>query len=208
MSRYNSHVCSYYHGLPKVILNFTEIANLLAGTKTGYFHLHILIIMKITDKYIFFWDGVYSQWYPEDMQIDGTFYNCCEQYMMEQKALLFGDKETAKKIMKTSSPAEQKALGRSVKNFDRDIWDQHCMSIVIKGNYGKFAQPGMLRKDLMRTGNRIIVEASPYDKIWGIGMGENDPGIEDPANWKGLNLLGHAIMTVRSLIIFESYNTA
>jgi ribA/ribD-fused uncharacterized protein len=164
--------------------------------------------MTITDKYVFFWDGIYSQWYPEDMQIDGTFYNCCEQYMMEQKALLFGDKETAKKIMKTSSPAEQKALGRSVKNFNRDIWDQHCMSIVIKGNYGKFAQPGMLRKDLIHTGNRIIVEASPYDKIWGIGMEENDPGIEDPANWKGLNLLGHAIMTVRSLIIFESYNTA
>ena len=120
---------------------------------------------------------------------------------MEQKALLFGDKETAKKIMKTQLPGEQKSLGRSVKNFDRNIWDQHCMSIVIKGNYAKFSQDGVLKKQLLHTGNRIIVEASPYDKIWGIGMLENDPGIEDPTNWKGLNLLGNAIMTVRSLVL-------
>lgn len=157
--------------------------------------------MVTTDKFVFFWDGIYSQWHFGQMIIDNKHYNCCEQYMMEQKALLFGDKETAKKIMKTQLPGEQKSLGRSVKNFDRNIWDQHCMSIVIKGNYAKFSQDGVLKKQLLHTGNRIIVEASPYDKIWGIGMLENDPGIEDPTNWKGLNLLGNAIMTVRSLVL-------
>jgi len=161
--------------------------------------------MTTTDKFVFFWDGIYSQWYPSQMIIDNKKYNCCEQYMMEQKALLFNDIEAAKDIMKTDSPMEQKAIGRKVKNFDRTIWDQHCMSIVIKANFAKFSQDILLAKQLIRTDYKIIVEASPYDKIWGIGMHESEEGIEDPANWKGLNLLGNAIMNVRSLLIFEGF---
>ena len=162
--------------------------------------------MKITDKFVFFWDGPYSQWLQRPMQIDGVMYSCCEQYMMEQKALLFNDKEAAKAIMKTTYPDEQKALGRQVKNFNRDMWDQHCMNIVFKANYAKFSQHPDLEKELRVTDNKIIVEASPTDKIWGIGMHETDPDVEDITKWRGLNLLGQAIMNVRAVLRYELYN--
>jgi ribA/ribD-fused uncharacterized protein len=131
------------------------------------------------------------------MTIDGIGYNCCEQYMMHQKALTFGDTETAELVMKTENPKDQKALGRQVKNFDKAKWDTVSIGIVFKGNYAKFNQNVELGDELLATGNKILVEASPYDTIWGIGMGEKEPGINDPANWKGLNLLGWSIMLVR-----------
>jgi hypothetical protein len=131
------------------------------------------------------------------MTIDGIEYNCCEQYMMHQKALTFGDTETAELIMKAKHPKDQKALGRQVKNFDKAKWDTVSIGIVYKGNYAKFSQNVELADELLATGNKIMVEASPYDTIWGIGMGEKEPGINDPANWRGLNLLGWSIMLVR-----------
>jgi len=131
------------------------------------------------------------------MTIDSIEYNCCEQYMMHQKALTFGDTDTAKLIMKAEHPKDQKALGRQVKNFDKAKWDTVSIGIVYKGNYAKFSQNDELGDELLATGNKILVEASPYDTIWGIGMGEKEPGINDPANWKGLNLLGWSIMLVR-----------
>lgn len=158
--------------------------------------------MKITDKFVFFWDGPYSQWLQRPMEIDGVKYLCCEQYMMQQKALLFGDTDIAKTIMKTTHPAEQKALGKQVKNFNRDIWDAHCMNIVFKANYAKFSQHKDLEKELRSTGNKIIVEASPIDKIWGIGMHKTDPDIEDITKWRGLNLLGQCIMNVRCVLCY------
>jgi ribA/ribD-fused uncharacterized protein len=131
------------------------------------------------------------------MTIDGIEYNCCEQYMMHQKALTFGDTKTAELIMEAEHPKDQKALGRQVKNFDKAKWDTVSIGIVYKGNYAKFSQNDELGDELLATGNKILVEASPYDTIWGIGMGEKEPGINDPANWKGLNLLGWSIMLVR-----------
>ena len=148
-------------------------------------------------NYVFFWNGVYSQWYQAPMTIDGIEYNCCEQYMMHQKALTFGDTKTAELIMEAEHPKDQKALGRQVKNFDKAKWDTVSIGIVYKGNYAKFSQNDELGDELLATGNKILVEASPYDTIWGIGMGEKEPGINDPANWKGLNLLGWSIMLVR-----------
>lgn len=153
--------------------------------------------MKITNKYVFFWDGIYSQWHKATMEIDGSIYNSCEQYMMHQKALVFGDVEIADKIMEESNPREQKKFGRMIKNFDKSIWDSCCLGIVYRGNLAKFTQNTELGEQLLETGDRILVEASPLDKIWGIGMGEEDPGIEDPSNWKGLNLLGQAITLVK-----------
>jgi len=148
-------------------------------------------------NYVFFWNGIYSQWYQAPMTIDGINYNCCEQYMMHQKALTFGDTETAELIMKAEHPKDQKALGRQVKNFDKAKWDTVSIGIVFKGNYAKFSQNDELGDELLATGNKILVEASPYDTIWGIGMGEKEPGINNPANWRGLNLLGWSIMLVR-----------
>ena len=153
--------------------------------------------MKITDKYVFFWNGIYSQWHKAQMEIDGIVYNSCEQYMMHQKALVFGDTEIADEIMKENNPREQKKFGRMIKNFDKVTWDSCCLGIVYRGNLAKFTQNTELGEQLLETGNRILVEASPLDKIWGIGMAEEDLGIEDPSNWKGLNLLGQAITLVK-----------
>jgi len=163
----------------------------------GKWLLFKIIKMKITDKYVFFWNGIYSQWHPSTFIVDEYEYNTAEKFMMHQKALFFGDEETASQIMRTDRPDEQKALGRQVKNFNSDRWQKVCLGIVYKGNYAKFTQNEDFKKELMETGDRIIVEASPYDQIWGIGMGENEHGIEDPKNWKGQNLLRWVIMMVR-----------
>jgi ribA/ribD-fused uncharacterized protein len=154
--------------------------------------------MKETNKYVLFWSGIYSQWYKANMKIDDIEYNTCEQYMMHQKALLFEDEEIAEEIMNEQDPSKQKFLGRRIKNFDKTIWDRHCLSIVFKGNLAKFSQNQHLKTALISTGDKIMVEASPKDNIWGIGMHFNDAGVENPANWKGNNLLGQAITLVKN----------
>lgn len=156
--------------------------------------------MKQTDTHIFFYGGIYSQWYNSSMTIDGIRYNCCEQYMMHQKALLFKDLTTAAKIMSTTSPKLQKQLGREVINYNDIIWDSRRFDIVFKGNLAKFSQNELLKSELLNTGNRQFVEASPYDTIWGIGMGLDNPLIDDPTNWRGLNLLGQVLTFVRDTL--------
>jgi len=157
--------------------------------------------MKITDKYVLFWDGVFSQWEPSVFIIDGVTYSSAEQYMMHQKALLFGDKEIAAEVMLVTNPADHKALGRRVKGYDDAIWKRHCLAIVYKGNYAKFTQNKDLGQQLINTGTRTLVEASPVDFIWGIERGENDPLSLDPSAWRGTNLLGSALMLVRNEIM-------
>ena len=156
--------------------------------------------MKQTDTHIFFYGGIYSQWYNSSMTIDGIRYSCCEQCMMHQKALLFRDLTTAAKIMNTSSPKLQKQLGREVINYNDIIWDSRRFDIVFKGNLAKFSQNELLKSELLNTGNRQFVEASPYDTIWGIGMGLDNPLINDPTKWKGLNLLGQVLTFVRDTL--------
>jgi len=153
--------------------------------------------MIITKNHVFFWSGIYSQWYKAPMIIDGIEYNCCEQYMMHQKALTFGDLEIAEKVLQTSNPKDQKGLGRQIKGFNKEKWDSVCLGIVYKGNFAKFTQNPALMSALLSTEDRLLVEASPFDKIWGIGMAEDEPGVDDPANWKGLNLLGWSITLVK-----------
>ena len=156
--------------------------------------------MRITDNYVFFWSGIYSQWHKAPMVIDKVEYNSCEQYMMHQKALLFGDTEIAELIMKESNPREQKKYGRMIKNFDKSVWDKNCLAIVYEGNLAKFTQNSDLMASMLSTGDRIFVEASPLDNIWGIGLDENAEGIEDPSYWLGLNLLGQALTLVKNKI--------
>jgi len=153
--------------------------------------------MKTTDKHVFFWNGIYSQWFQADFEVDGIKFNCAEQYMMYKKALTFNDVEIAKKIMNEPQPNNQKALGRKVSNFDVETWERVAKDVVYKGNYAKFTQNTHLLKELMSTGDRIIVEASPVDKIWGIGMHENDEGVENQENWKGKNWLGEVLTKLR-----------
>jgi ribA/ribD-fused uncharacterized protein len=152
------------------------------------------------ENFVFFWGGTYSQWMPSVFKIDGVEYNCAEQYMMAKKALLFNDFESLSKIMGTSDPREQKALGKKVSGFDKKMWETYCRKYVYDGNYAKFTQNPKMLKELMATGDKEIVEASPEDTIWGIGMHSNDPDILNKTKWKGTNWLGEAIMEVREAI--------
>ena len=155
--------------------------------------------MKITPTHIYFWKGFLSQWFKSDMydaKIDTTF-NCCEQFMMYEKAMFFNDLETASKILKESNPRKQKELGRSVKGYDDVEWNKIRQEVVEYANFLKFSQNNELKKNIILTSPRIIVEASPVDCIWGVGLVEDDPLILDEKNWRGLNLLGKSLMNVR-----------
>lgn len=150
--------------------------------------------MLITDKYVFFWDGVYSNWYPAPFKIGPLTFNCVEQYMMYSKAMLFNDIEIAEKILDTKSPKEQKALGRRVKNFDVEKWDKVCKANVFDGIYEKFSQNLNLMKLFLNHGkNRKFVEASPYDKIWGIGLSIEEAVNIPESAWLGKNYLGQVL---------------
>jgi ribA/ribD-fused uncharacterized protein len=153
--------------------------------------------MRITNKYVFFHGGFLSQWHRAPMEIDGVKYSSCEQYMMYQKGLLFLDYEVSDLILQTSDSKRQKQLGRLVNNFNKETWDKANFQIVYRGNLEKFTQNESLRKQLLSFENKILVEASPYDKIWGIGIGEESDIIYDPIMWRGQNLLGWALTLVK-----------
>lgn len=151
-------------------------------------------------KFTFFWHGPFSQWYKSDFIICNKKYSCMEQYMMATKARIFNDRETYDKIMNSISPKEIKALGREVKNFDEEIWKKYRFEVVYRGNLAKFLQNLELEKLLLDTGDTLLVETSPYDKIWGIGLSEESPDIYDMNKWLGINLLGKALTSVRDYI--------
>ena len=161
-------------------------------------------------KFLYFWghqpsaDGsitktCLSQWWMSDFMVYKD-YCCMEQYMMAEKADLFGDKEMEKQIMASRSPKNIKALGRKVKNFRAEIWDKVKHSIILTGSYYKFTQNKKLLKFLLSTKGKILVEASPYDKVWGSGMGADHPNAGNPNKWTGENLLGFALMELRDAL--------
>ncbi len=141
-----------------------------------------------------------SQWYPCKFEIEGAVYTSAEQYMMAEKAKLFGDEEIRAEILNTSDPRRCKALGRKVKGFDPEVWEENEFRIVTEGNKAKFAQNDSLKQFLLSTGDKVLVEASPTDRVWGIGFGKNDPDAADPTKWRGKNLLGFALMQVREAL--------
>ncbi len=154
----------------------------------------------VTDDFVLFWRGPFSQWYESQFVVEDVTYNCAEQFMMAQKALFFDDSESYEKIMATNSPHKQKAIGRKVKNFDVEKWKTVMEDIVYVASFAKYDQNPDLKKILLDTEDRILVEASPYDKIWGIGLSQSDPRALDPEQWEGLNLLGKQLTTVRALL--------
>lgn len=141
-----------------------------------------------------------SQWFIADFHVGGTPYICMEQFMMASKARLFEDEETLVRILKSSDPKEIKALGRQVKGFDEAVWNEAKHLIILNGNFCKFTQNPALQAYLLASGERTLVEASPYDTIWGVGLAAEDPRIQDPRQWRGENLLGFALMEVRDEI--------
>lgn len=145
-------------------------------------------------------NSCFSQWWQSDFFIDGVDYCCMEQRMMACKALAFQDLDTYRQIMAESDPRKIKALGRKVTPFDGGVWDEVKHTLIVNGNYAKFTQNEELRQFLLATGDSLLVEASPYDTIWGIGLGAENSEIHDPAQWRGDNLLGFALMEVRDEI--------
>ncbi|MDE6579498.1 MAG: NADAR family protein [Ruminiclostridium sp.] len=162
-------------------------------------------------KFLFFWGhtpsfngtvtkACFSQWWDCRFTVDGTEYHTAEQYMMSQKAVLFSDEKVRQEIMEAVHPKQYKALGRKISGFKQEIWDSNCREIVIKGNLAKFSQNESLKSFLLNTKDRVLAEASPYDKIWGIGMSKDDKDCENPLLWKGENFLGFCLMEVRDLL--------
>ncbi|MCE3226104.1 MAG: ybiA [Bacteroidetes bacterium] len=159
-------------------------------------------------NFLFFWghqpskDGTiisscFSQWWLTEFTVEGIIYKSAEHYMMSEKARVFGDEVIREKIISCTKPAEAKSLGRKIKNFNEETWLKHRYDIVLNGSFHKFSQNPKLKEFLLNTSERIIVEASPVDPIWGIGMANGNDGIENPNKWKGLNLLGFALMEAR-----------
>ena len=156
-------------------------------------------------KFVFFWklnhkNEEFSNWYPKEFVIEGITYKCVEQYMMAKKAILFGDIEIYQKIMASADPGECKDLGKLVSNFDPATWDSCKREIVFNANYAKFTQNPELMDKLKKTGDAILAEASPQDKIWGIGMTADDPDAKNPDHWNGQNILGDILMEIRGSV--------
>ncbi|MCK2219017.1 NADAR family protein [Actinomadura sp. ATCC 31491] len=162
-------------------------------------------------KYLRFWGhrpprgggvgpGCLSQWWPAAFTEDGHRYASAEHYMMAHKAWLFGDDETARRVLAAPGPAQAKNLGRLVRGFDEATWEAHRFAIVVRGSAAKFGQHPELRAYLLGTAGRVLVEASPLDRVWGIGLAADDERATSPARWRGLNLLGFALMSARATL--------
>ncbi|MDF2936414.1 MAG: cyclohydrolase [Paenibacillaceae bacterium] len=151
------------------------------------------------ERFTFFYrtESPFSQWHPADFEIGGVQYNCAEQYMMHRKAVLFGDHLMAERILSAFTPREQKALGRKVQGFDKNLWEAHCKQFVYEANHGKFTQNPLLLETLLATKGTTLVEASPTDRIWGVGLEEDDPRIRNRATWRGTNWLGEILTKLR-----------
>ncbi len=139
-----------------------------------------------------------SQWFPRAFELEGTRHATAEHFMMAGKARLFRDDDALAEILASDTPADAKALGRKVRGFDAAAWNRARSELVVQGNVAKFGHHDDLRAFLLGTGNRVLVEASPRDRIWGIGMGPANPEARQPARWRGLNLLGFALMEARA----------
>ena len=169
---------------------------------------------KRSDKFktMLFWHGPLSQWWYSPFTIDGLGYNCAEQYMMVQKARLFGDVETAAKIMAaggthisqqdfTKFPRMQKDLGRQVHNFDPVGWNAVARDVVARASLAKFSQDDELMACLLHTRGYTLVEASPYDQVWGIGLSDKADEAYNPMTWEGKNWLGQVLTELRDGVI-------
>lgn len=167
-------------------------------------HLHGATF-NLTQRHIYFWGGIFSQWATCEFKDPsyGKVFNCAEQYMMYGKALTFQDGAAMEAVMAEKDPRKQKSIGRTIEGYDNDIWNEVKFQIVQRGNYLKFRQNPAWRELLIYTDGYQLVEASSYDKIWGVGLSEHNPLIYDEKNWEGENLLGKAIDAAREQIISE-----
>ena len=145
----------------------------------------------------------FSQFHPSKFTIDGVMYRCAEQYVMYCKAMTFKDYSTAKKIMETKDPKIMKRLGRKVRNFNKQRWLAKSKAIVRKASLAKFTQNSKLKDKLLKTVGTILVEASPWDTVWGIGRYASDPKSKFKKYWRGKNWLGYILTDVRDQILMS-----
>ena len=162
--------------------------------------------MRITDTHYYFWNTIYSQWYKSNRKTylfeeDGIKFYSAEHYMMHHKALTFNDLVSAKVVLQKTSPRDVKAIGRAIKNYDDNVWSAKRYDVVLKGNILKFSQNEELLEDLKKYKDKIFVEASPEDKIWGIGLHYEDDRVLDEKLCEGQNLLGKVINDVAKQLL-------
>ena len=148
-------------------------------------------------------NGYMGNWYISPFEKDGVVYTSMEQYMMYQKAKLFGNMDIAEEILSTDDVQKIKALGRAVQNYNDTVWNGLRQIIVFEGLIEKFKQNKDLRTKLLSTGDTVLSECAVHDRIWGIGLSMNDPKRLDMQNWRGQNLLGFSLMRVRSILKVE-----
>lgn len=148
-----------------------------------------------------------SQWFPAAFVVDGVSYKTAEHFMMAEKARLFRDDKALRTILEAPTPADAKKGGRTVRNYDDQAWGRARSLSVVKGNLAKFDQNEALGTFLKRTGDAILVECSPRDRIWGIGMGASNPDARAPSKWRGQNLLGFALVEARTQLYGNLTNT-
>jgi len=158
--------------------------------------------------FLFFWghqprpDGTIgpsclSQWWPASFSVDGIAYPTAEHWMMAAKARLFGGDQALAAVLAAASPKDAKAVGRAVRGYREQDWAAARFGLVVAGSLAKFRQNPDLADFLRSTGRSVLVEASPRDLIWGIGMGAGNPDASRPSRWRGSNLLGFALMNAR-----------
>jgi ribA/ribD-fused uncharacterized protein len=153
----------------------------------------------MTEEFIFYFgeESIFSHWYKCNFQIEAQDYCCVGQYMMYKKALLFGDDAIAQKIMNSTSPPRHRMLGKQIQGFDKKKWHEHCRTYSLEGNIAKFSQNPVLKEALLQSAGKIFAEASPYDRVWGIGLSLSNPKIYDRANWRGKNWAGESLEAAR-----------
>jgi ribA/ribD-fused uncharacterized protein len=157
----------------------------------------------MAEAFTFFWKHRLSQWHRSPFVIGGVTFHYAEQYMMYAKALLFGDREAADRILAAETPRDHQAIGREVRGFAESVWVLFREGVVFAGNYARFSQNPEQRELLFSTRGTTLVEASPHDRVWGIGLAADDPRALDRSQWLGLNLLGEALTRVREALLWE-----
>lgn len=161
--------------------------------------------MKTTDKFVFFWgkEDIYSNFFFHPFKHQELNFKWSEQAVMYRKAKFFGADEIANKILQAKTPKECKDFGRSRQiPFNETLWVENRERIYKEVLLDKFSSP-KLKEQILATKDKTLVEASPYDNIWGIKMSAEHPDAENPSKWKGLNLLGKVLMEVREELKME-----
>ena len=176
----------------------TQTAAEMDRLRIGNTETDAIFFYRVGDAY-----GAFSNWAPTPFTVDGVSFSTAEQYIMYRKCLTFGDTVTAKKLLSSDSPKEQKALGREAAGYIDSVWAGIRQTVAIRGLYAKFSQDAELKRLLLGTGDAVLVECTSNDRIWACGLDRDDDDRLSADRWKGQNILGFALMEVRNMLRAE-----